>query len=94
LKTSPITYWRESQKQKSLLGKKGKLLSFTKNQATNSWIGIVKLTGGKKITAPLIFNTKKPQINDSVVAVVRILKKPNSEDLIEYGIKFQFQSEL
>ena len=89
--SSPISYWRQSKQQQPLLGQSGKLISFTK--VGDNWIGVVKLKDNK-ITAPLIFNTKNPKIGDRVIAVLRILKKENSYDLIEYGIKFQFKKEI
>ena len=89
--SSPISYWRQSQSQVPLLGKQGQLLSFT--TVNNHLVGVIKLRN-KTITAPLIFNTKAPQIGDLVIAVLRILKKESSQSLIEYGLKFQLKSEI
>lgn len=91
MSNSAISYWRQTKDQIPLLEKEGEIISFTKVE--NNWIGIIKLID-KRITAPLVFNTKKPEIGDKVRAVLRILAKPNSEDLIEYGIKFQFIKEI
>lgn len=93
MKQSPITYWRNQQKQKKLLDKKGKIVSLTNVVGTTHHSGIVKI-GQKKIMGQIIATTRKPKIDDQVIGVLRINSTNGKAGFIEYGVKFQLSEEV
>jgi len=94
--TSPVAYWRNKKDAFLFLNKIGELVSFTKinNPPKNFgkhayWVGIVDFGNGEKKTGQLIAEGKTPKIGAKVIGVVRKTRKANSEDVINYGVKFK-----
>lgn len=95
--STPVRIWREAEERYQNLGKKGKIISFTKifnppkdffNQRPY-WAGIIEFTNGKKITTQLVVEDKKPEIGQTVVGVLRRIRVKNKKSIIEYGVKFK-----
>ena len=99
--SSPVQIWREHKKLYTFLGKKGRLIVWTKILVAPSGFehqapyltGIVELdpsTGSGQVRMPVQIvdadeNKLKP--NQKVVVVIRKIGKAKSEDVIEYGVK-------
>ena len=92
---SPIAQWRNKEKYK-YLGKRGKIVSFTKvNNPPKGfgkipyYVGIVKFKNGQKKTGQLVLEGKKPKINSKVKGIIRRIGTPGKEEIINYGVKFK-----
>lgn len=94
--SSPASIWREHKKLHSYLGKRGKLLVWTKILVAPSgfehqvpyFVGIVQFTDGKKMPLQIIdADEKSLPAGRQVEIVIRKIGKAKSEDVIEYGIK-------
>ncbi len=94
--TSPVKVWRNQKKIMKMLGKTGKIVSWTiirvppaefSYQAPYP-VAVVKLTGGRKIIAQVV-DCSEDQIgfDRKVVTVVRRTSKPGTAAVIPYGIK-------
>lgn len=93
---SPVKIWRNQKKTASLIGKTGKVVSWTvirvppadfSDQAPYPVV-LVELTNGKRIMAQFVdYDQKNLKQGQKVVTVVRRVIKPNSEGVIPYGIK-------
>ena len=93
---SPIAIWRTKQENSRFLGKKGKIVSFSKVFNPPEGFGkqpfysaVVELQPGKRKTGQLVLEGKKPRIGAKVIAVIRRISQPNLEEIIDYGIKFK-----
>lgn len=93
---SPLIYWRNKKEIRKFLGKKGRLLSFTKiiNPLSGFgkrpyYVGLAFFPKLGKKTAALIINDKKPQIGSKVVAVLRLIGEQEKEEFLNYGLKFK-----
>lgn len=93
--SSPIQIWREHKLLHNYLGKKGKILVWTKiNVAPSGFehqvpyiVGIIQFED-KRISLEIVDceeNTLK--VNQKVEVVIRKIGKAKSEDVIEYGVK-------
>lgn len=92
---SPVKIWRNQKKIQSLLGKKGKIVSWTivrvppagfSDQAPYPVV-VVALEGGT-ITAQLVdYQEKHLAFGQKVVTIIRRVTQPNTEGIIPYGIK-------
>src|SRR3989338_392763 len=93
---SPFKIWRNQKKTASLIGKTGKIVSWTvirvppadfTDQAPYPVV-LVELTEGKRIMAQLVdYDQKNLKQGQKVTTVIRRVIKPNSEGVIPYGIK-------
>lgn len=99
---SPVKLWRNQKKIASLVGKTGKIVSWTvvrvppagfSDQAPYPVV-VVELEGGTRITAQLVDPTtasgqvgKEDLIGKRVITMIRRVVLPNSEGVIPYGIK-------
>jgi len=93
---SPVKVWRNQKKIAGLVGRTGKLISWTivrvppanfSDQAPYP-VTIVELENGKRITAQLVdWKVKHLVLGQQVVTVVRRVIQPNIEGIIPYGIK-------
>lgn len=93
---SPVKVWRNQKKIAALVGKTGKIISWTlvrvppasfSEQAPYPVV-LVELTLGGRIMAQLVdWEEKDLTIGRQVVAVVRRVVQPNNEGIIPYGIK-------
>lgn len=94
--TSPIKIWRNQKDLASLIGRKGKIVSWTtirnppaefKNQ-TPYYVALVKLENGMSITAQITdCDENEPKIGQKVETIIRRTVPAKSEDIISYGIK-------
>jgi len=95
--SSPVKIWREAKNRYQYLDKTGKIVSLTKIQTPVTgfsawvpyWVAVIELENGKMITAQLILGAKRPQVGQRVVGVLRRLKKPEPEAVVEYGVKWK-----
>jgi len=95
---SPVKIWRHQKKVTQLLGKKGKIISFTiirvppagyETEAPYPVI-LAELETGERITAQLVYWQKENlKVGQKVEACYRRIRKPDSEGIIPYGIKFR-----
>lgn len=93
---SPVKVWRRQKKIRRILGKKGKIISWTKiyvagvdfkNQAPY-YIALVELEDKKKIIAQITGAEEKVDyFNKKVEVVLRRIREVKEEDVIPYGIK-------
>lgn len=90
--------WREQKKYKKYLGKTGKILSWSIIRVapaefenfTPYPVAIVKLDSGEKLTGQIVDWEKNDlKTGQKVEVVIRRLKEPAKEEVIEYGIKFK-----
>jgi uncharacterized OB-fold protein len=93
---SPISYWREKQKEYQYLDKKGKIISFTKIYHPPEGFGkgpyytaVIEFGNRKKKTGQLVLEGKKPKIGTRVKGILRIIGQPDKTGIINYGIKFK-----
>lgn len=93
---SPVQIWRQHKLLPNYLGKKGKLLVWTKilvppqgfeNQAPYL-VGIVEFGDKSKMPVQIVDCEEQGlKINQKVEVVIRKIGKAKSEDVIEYGVK-------
>lgn len=93
---SPVKLWRNQQKVADLVGKTGRIISWTVirvppadfiDQAPYPVV-LVELDDGLRITAQLVdWEDEHLVPGQRVVAVVRRIVKPSTEGVIPYGIK-------
>lgn len=98
--SSAPAIWRQSKKAIGLLGKEGRIITFSivhtppagfKNQAPYM-VAVVELTGRKRITAQIVdWEGREVKIGSKVQAVFRKLYEPEPEGVIPYGIKFKLK---
>lgn len=92
---SVIAYWRNKKKYQ-FLGKIGRIVSFTKVSQPASGFGkipyivaIISFGKGRKQTAQLVIEGKRPEINGKVVGVIRRINVSDKQGIIKYGVKFK-----
>ena len=99
---SPVKLWRNQKKTASLVGKTGKIVSWTvvrlppagfSDQAPYPVV-VVELESGRRITAQLVDPSKRSGQDGTedlmglkVITVVRRVVQPTTEGVIPYGIK-------
>jgi len=95
---SPVKIWRRQKEKKLILGKVGKIISWTKIYITpkdfkNSSpypVILVELENKKKFVGQLVdYDEQNLKFGQKVKAVLRKTRNVNSEDVISYGIKFK-----
>ncbi|MBI4137077.1 OB-fold domain-containing protein [Candidatus Roizmanbacteria bacterium] len=97
MNNSPVKIWRNQSKIRSLLGKRGTIVSFTtvrvppagfEDQAPYSVI-LVQLDEQCVVGQLVDYDAKHLRIGQAVVAVLRRVKTPGKEGIIPYGVKFR-----
>ncbi len=93
---SPVKIWRNQKKIGSLIGKEGKIVSWSiirvppggfSDQAPYPVV-VVALTGGVRITAQLVDYEKEHLIfGQRVRIVIRRVTQPDPDGIIPYGVK-------
>ncbi len=93
---SPVKIWRNQKKTATLIGKIGRIISWTiirvppadfTDQAPYPVV-LVELTDGKRITAQLVdYKPENLHYGQKVRTVIRRVMQPNNEGVIPYGIK-------
>lgn len=98
---SPVKVWRRQRDIRRILGKKGKVITWTKilvpgpdfkNVAPYTVI-LVELETGERIFGQLTdYREKDVRIGLRVISIIRKVRKPSDEGVIAYGIKFKPQA--
>lgn len=92
---SPVQIWRSHKKLNTYLGKRGKLLVWTKILVAPSGFehqvpylaGIVQFSDGEKMPVQIVDCNEDLKLNQKVEVVIRKIGKVESQDVIEYGVK-------
>lgn len=93
---SPVKIWRRQKKIRQLLGKKGKIISWTKIFVAGSdfkkgapyYLVLVELEDKKRLIAQLVdFDEEIELFGKKVKVILRRIREINEEDVIPYGIK-------
>lgn len=94
--TSPVKIWRNQKKLSILIGKKGKVVSWTyirippagfESQAPYP-VALIKLENGKMIIAQMVdYREKDLKFGQKVIAIIRRTMQTESGDVIPYGVK-------
>lgn len=93
---SPVKIWRDQKKIATLIGKTGKIISWTQvftppagfEQQAPYPVALIKLDGGGTIIAQIVDYEKNDlKFGRRVVTLVRRTIQPQGEDVISYGIK-------
>lgn len=95
---SPVKAWRKQKELSELLGKEGKIVSYSmivvppmgfSNQAPYPLV-LVELENGKRRTGQLVdYKNEDLKIGRKVLMVIRKIKETDREGVILYGIKFK-----
>lgn len=95
---SPVKIWRRQKEKREILGKVGKIISWTKiytspkdfKNVAPYPVVLVELKDKKKFVGQLVdFEENNLKIGQPVKAVLRKTRNINEEDVIPYGIKFK-----
>lgn len=99
---SPVKIWRKQKESIFLLGKKGKIITYSlihipplgfSNQAPYP-IVIVEFPDGKRRTGQLVDWTENDlKIGSLVEGVIRRIREEDKEGVIPYGIKYKLVRE-
>jgi uncharacterized OB-fold protein len=94
--TSPVKIWRNQKKLSKLIGKNGKIVSWTlirippsgfENQAPYP-VALIKLDDGDMIMAQVVdYSEKDLKFGQKVVTIIRRTMQAEGSDIIPYGIK-------
>jgi len=85
-----VKIWRERKGRYKYLGQTGRVVSWSRIMTGNYWVVMVEF-GKKDRTVGQLVGKKKPKIGDKVIGVVRRLRQPGKEEVIEYGVKFKYE---
>jgi len=95
---SPVKIWRRQKEKRLILGKVGKIISWTKiyvapkdfkNVAPYSVV-LVELEDKKRFVGQLVdYDEQNLKFSQKVKAVLRKTRKVGEEEVIPYGIKFK-----
>jgi len=95
---SPVKIWRHQKKVNQLLGKTGKIVSFTLirvapvefKQQVPYPVVVVRIEDGRGVVGQLVdWEKKNLKLGQKVKTVYRKIREPESEGIIPYGIKFK-----
>lgn len=95
---SPVKIWRRQKEIRSLLGKKGTILSWTKISVPGHEfkkyapypVVLVELTNGKRLYGQLVdYRETDLAIGKNVYSILRKVRQTNPDGVIAYGIKFR-----
>lgn len=93
---SPVKVWRKQKEVNSLLGKKGKIVSFSlihvpplgfSNQAPY-YIALIETEDGKRRMGQIV-ETEEIRTNMKVIGVLRRIREVDNEGIIPYGVKWK-----
>jgi uncharacterized OB-fold protein len=87
-KDSPINAWRRNQKRYQFLGKIGRVVSFTQGER---YFAQIEFPDGQKTIGQIVSENKGENldIGSKVVGVLRRLKSPDKDDIVQYLVKFK-----
>ena len=93
---SPVKLWRNQKKVHALLGKEGKIVTWTiiyvPPGGFSSYapypLAVVELETGERISAQIVdYDNKHLKLNQKVRTVLRKIMEPSTDGVIQYGIK-------
>ena len=93
---SPVKLWRRQKLIRKYLGKRGKIVSFTRIFAPSQtfkkqapfYVAIVELEGGERLVGQVVEAEEGLKIGDKVVAVIRRLWEGQGKEVLPYTLKF------
>ncbi len=94
--TSPAKSWRRQRRLRSILGKTGKIITWTIihvagdgfEDAVPYPVVMVALSHGKKVYGQLVdYNADDIRVGKKVIVVLRKIRKGSESGVISYGIK-------
>ena len=94
--SSPVKNWRDTKLFAKLLGRKAKLLVWTKvftpalgfEHQVPYFVGIVEFQSGTKLSAQIVDCLEEQlQVGLEVITVLRRIGKSKADEVITYGIK-------
>ncbi len=95
---SPIKSWRRQQTVKEMLGKSGKVVTFTNINVAGSEfkqfspyvVVMVEFDDGEKTFGQLVdFEVEELQIGLPVKSILRKVAEHSEESIVNYGLKFK-----
>lgn len=95
---SPIKIWRRQKEIRKVLGKKGRVLIWTKIYTPGTDfkkyapypVVLVKLENNEKIYGQLVdYEEKDLKIGGKVISILRKVRSSTDEGVIAYGVKFR-----
>lgn len=95
---SPIKIWRRQKEIRKILGKKGKVLVWTKIYTPGTDfkkyapypVVLVELESKEKVYGQLVdYRNEDLKIGKEVVSILRKVREPSSDGIIAYGVKFR-----
>lgn len=95
---SPIKIWRRQKEIRKVLGKKGRVLTWTKIYTPGTDfkkyapypVVLVKLENNEKIYGQLVdYEEKDLKIGGKVISILRKVRSSTDEGVIAYGVKFR-----
>lgn len=97
--TSPVKIWRRQKKIRSLLNRKGKVLTWTRIFVTAEGfkryapyiVVMVEFEDGERAMGQLVDVEVQKDVkqNLKVSSILRKVREPESDDVIAYGLKFK-----
>lgn len=96
--SSPVKLWRRQKFIPKLLGKQGKIVSWTIvrtppvgfKQFAPYVAALIELDDGERMTGQIVdVKNQKIKIGQRVVAILRKVREVDREGVIPYGIKFR-----
>src|SRR5659263_270978 len=93
--SNTVGIWRNTKELHNFLGKKGKIVVWTKifvppagyEKQVPYIVGIIEFPDGKRKTLQIVDAGEELKVGQEVVLIVRRIGKAGAEDVIEYGIK-------
>ena len=99
---SPVKVWRDKKRIKKYLGKKGKIIAFTKiysapeefKKFSPYFVAIVQLESQERLIAQITDfpEEEEVKVGRQVEVVLRKILDTGEKDLILYGLKFKILS--
>jgi hypothetical protein len=95
---SPVKIWRRQKEIRKILGKTGKILTWTKIHIAGADfkkyapypVALIQLENREKVYGQLVdWEKENLKIGAKVISVLRKVRTPSEEGIIAYGIKFK-----
>lgn len=95
---SPVKIWRRQKIIREILGKEGRIISWTKIFISSAsfkrqapyFVILVELEDKKRVVGQLVdFDKEKLDFGLKVKAILRRVRETKEEDIIPYGVKFR-----
>lgn len=96
---SPVKIWRRQKEIRKVLGKRGKIITWTKIFTAGSdfkkyapyIVVLVELENKEKVYGQIVdTNGEDPKIGGKVISVLRKVRPTTNEGVIAYGVKFKY----